>query len=128
MTAASGSTRRSASRPASPAKGSRVASRDGATPSLRRAGTGQAGRVGGGSAGAGRGADAIVLASDRPLIADMAAAGGRATFSDLATRIVTSRQFRNRLGDDVVASGQTSRPAPGVTILTRPSPSTAGTR
>jgi Protein of unknown function (DUF1585) len=69
-----------------------------------------------------------VLASDRPLIADMAAAGGRATFSDLAARIVTSRQFRNRLGDDVVASGQTSRPAPGVTILTRPSPSIAGTR
>jgi hypothetical protein len=41
-----------------------------------------------------------VLASDRPLIAEMTAAGGDASFSDLAIRIVTSRQFRNRAGDD----------------------------
>jgi len=40
-----------------------------------------------------------VLASDRPLIAEMTAAGSRATFSDLAVKIVTSRQFRNRAGD-----------------------------
>ena len=41
-----------------------------------------------------------VLASDRPLIAEMTAAGGNASFSDLAVKIVTSRQFRNRAGDD----------------------------
>jgi hypothetical protein len=41
-----------------------------------------------------------VLASDRPLLADMAAAGGSASFSDLAVKIVTSRQFRSRSGDE----------------------------
>ena len=40
-----------------------------------------------------------VLASDRPLIAGMTAAGGNASFSDLAVKIVTSRQFRNRAAD-----------------------------
>ena len=35
-------------------------------------------------------------ASDRRLIGEMVEAGGNASFSDLATRIVTSRQFRNR--------------------------------
>jgi mono/diheme cytochrome c family protein len=37
-------------------------------------------------------------ASDRRLILDMVSAGGDVTFSDLAIRIVTSRQFRNRAG------------------------------
>jgi hypothetical protein len=69
-----------------------------------------------------------VLASDRPLVAEMTAAGGRASFSDLAIKIVTSRQFRNRLGDDISTSARTSRPAPDVTMLTRPSPSSAGVR
>jgi mono/diheme cytochrome c family protein len=69
-----------------------------------------------------------VLASDRPLVAEMTAAGGRASFSDLAIKIVTSRQFRNRLGEESAATAQSSRPAPGVTLLTRPSPSTAGVR
>jgi hypothetical protein len=41
-----------------------------------------------------------VTASDRPLIREMIASGGRATFSDLAVKIVTSRQFRNHVGDD----------------------------
>jgi hypothetical protein len=41
-----------------------------------------------------------VLASDRPLVDEMVAAGGNATFADLAIRIVTSRQFRNRQGQD----------------------------
>jgi hypothetical protein len=36
------------------------------------------------------------LASDRRLIGEMVKAGGNATFTDLATRVVTSRQFRNR--------------------------------
>jgi hypothetical protein len=40
-----------------------------------------------------------ILASDRPLIAEMTAAGGGATISDLAVRIVTSRQFRHRAAD-----------------------------
>ncbi|MGH9374391.1 MAG: DUF1592 domain-containing protein, partial [Vicinamibacterales bacterium] len=40
-----------------------------------------------------------VLGSDRPLVADMTSAGGGASFSDLAVKIVTSRQFRNRAGD-----------------------------
>jgi hypothetical protein len=41
-----------------------------------------------------------VMASDRPLLAQMTAAGGETSFADLATRIVTSRQFRTRTGDD----------------------------
>ena len=36
------------------------------------------------------------MASDRPLVDEMAAGGGNASFSDLATKIVTSRQFRTR--------------------------------
>jgi hypothetical protein len=40
-----------------------------------------------------------ILASDRPLVADMTAAGGSASFSDLAVKIITSRQFRNRAGE-----------------------------
>ncbi len=43
-----------------------------------------------------------VLASDQPLVAGMTAAGGNASFSDLAVKIVTSRQFRNRSGDDEI--------------------------
>ncbi|HET7220095.1 MAG TPA: DUF1592 domain-containing protein [Vicinamibacterales bacterium] len=49
-----------------------------------------------------------VMASDRPLMREMTAAGGDATFADLAARIVTSRQFRNRVGDDDVAGPKTS--------------------
>ena len=41
-----------------------------------------------------------VLASDRPLLDELTAAGGSATFSDLATKIVGSRQFRHRQGQD----------------------------
>ncbi len=45
-----------------------------------------------------------VMASDRPLIREMMEAGGDATFADLALKIVTSRQFRNRAGDDSTPS------------------------
>jgi hypothetical protein len=45
-----------------------------------------------------------ILASDRPLLAEMAAAGGDAAFSDLAVKIVTSRQFRTRAGDEPALS------------------------
>ncbi len=41
-----------------------------------------------------------VLASDRRLLAEMATLGDDATFADLAVKIVTSRQFRHRAGDD----------------------------
>jgi mono/diheme cytochrome c family protein len=68
-----------------------------------------------------------VLASDRPLVAEMAAAGGKASFSDLATRIVTSRQFRNRTGDGP-DPGAKSGPATGVALLNRPRPSAEGVR
>jgi hypothetical protein len=54
-----------------------------------------------------------VLVSDRPLIADMTAAGGSATFSDLATRIVLSRQFRHVQG---------SRPSSPSTAIAAASP------
>ncbi len=49
-----------------------------------------------------------VLASDRPLIGEMTAAGANASFSDLALRIVTSRQFRYRAGDDGAAATTTA--------------------
>ena len=49
-----------------------------------------------------------VLASDRPLLRDMTALGSTASFSDLAVRIVTSRQFRNRAGDDDPATRLTA--------------------
>jgi len=39
-----------------------------------------------------------ILASDQSLIDRMVAAGGDATFAQLAAEIATSRQFRNRLG------------------------------
>jgi hypothetical protein len=41
-----------------------------------------------------------VLASDRPLVGEMAGLGGDASFSDLALKIIISRQFLNRTGDD----------------------------
>jgi mono/diheme cytochrome c family protein len=52
-----------------------------------------------------------VLASDRPLLGDMTALGGDASFSDLAVRIVTSRQFRNHAGD----AGAPAEPKAGST-------------
>ena len=53
-----------------------------------------------------------VLASDQPLIREMAAAGGGASFSDLAVKIVTSRQFRNRVTNDDVPPGRCRGPRP----------------
>jgi hypothetical protein len=49
-----------------------------------------------------------VQASDQPLIDRMATAGPSVTFTDLATEVVLSKQFRNRLGKEeatVVAAG-----------------------
>ena len=55
-----------------------------------------------------------ILASDAPLIAEMTAPGGEATFADLAVQVVTSRQFRNRTVEQAappteVASTMTAR-------------------
>jgi hypothetical protein len=49
-----------------------------------------------------------VKGSDRPLIETMTAAGGDASFSTLAAAIVTSRQFRNRVGDGTAAPVSTA--------------------
>ncbi len=51
-----------------------------------------------------------ILASDRPLLAEMTAAGHDATFPELAIKIVTSRQFRHRAGDDGAAQAPRTRP------------------
>ncbi|MEO7191165.1 MAG: DUF1592 domain-containing protein, partial [Vicinamibacterales bacterium] len=64
-----------------------------------------------------------VLASDQPLIKDMVTAGGSATFADLAIWIVTSRQFRDRAGEDAgtaVVSDSPSRSLAAPTRLLQP--------
>jgi hypothetical protein len=43
------------------------------------------------------------MASDRPMLDAMVKAGRKSSFGDLATRIVTSRQFRYR-GAETAAS------------------------
>jgi hypothetical protein len=52
-----------------------------------------------------------VLLSDQPLIDALVAAGGNATFSQLAAEIAASRQFRNRLGRETatVAAARSAR-------------------
>jgi hypothetical protein len=52
-----------------------------------------------------------VLASDRPLVDEMVGAGGNATFADLATKIVGSRQFRHRQGDESVHASESIQPS-----------------
>jgi hypothetical protein len=44
-----------------------------------------------------------VHASDRALIEEMVSAGGNATFAELATKVVQSRQFRHRAGREADA-------------------------
>jgi Protein of unknown function (DUF1592)/Protein of unknown function (DUF1588)/Protein of unknown function (DUF1587)/Protein of unknown function (DUF1595)/Protein of unknown function (DUF1585) len=69
-----------------------------------------------------------VLASDQRLVSDMVAAGGTATFADLAIKIVSSRQFRYRQGQTEDTSAPKGRPAgAGVTAMNRPSSLRAGT-
>jgi mono/diheme cytochrome c family protein len=50
-------------------------------------------------------------ASDRRLIGEMTGAGGEATFADLAVRVVTSRQFRNRAGLDATPAPAEAQPS-----------------
>ncbi len=57
-----------------------------------------------------------VLPTDRQLVNEMVAAGGNATFANLAVKIATSRQFRNRAGDADTAPGTS-----GVTTVSTPS-------
>ena len=52
-----------------------------------------------------------VLASDRSLIDELTSAGSNATFSDLVTKIVTSRQFLHRQGKDDAAPAGKPGPA-----------------
>ncbi len=51
-------------------------------------------------------------ASDRPLIREMSESSGEASFSDLATRLVTSRQFRHRGGSVDAAAARQAQPKP----------------
>jgi hypothetical protein len=60
-----------------------------------------------------------ILASDQTLVDQMTAAGGNATFSDLAAKIVSSRQFRNRQGKEDVLPGSTSEPKTNLIAGTR---------
>ncbi|MEO6004864.1 MAG: DUF1592 domain-containing protein [Opitutus sp.] len=68
-----------------------------------------------------------VLASDRALVAELTAAGGNATFSDLALKIVSSRQFRHRQGEQNVQLGLHPEAASEVADISLSSPSTQGT-
>ncbi len=73
-----------------------------------------------------------VRGSDRPLLDAMASAGGQRSFADLAVTIVTSRQFRNRVGDGgapaapAAPSSDSPASAPLTGARVAPSPSTAG--
>ncbi len=62
-----------------------------------------------------------VQASDRPLLDELAAAGGDATFADLAVKIATSRQFRNHTAGEDVA-GQPSSVTASLSDGNRPAP------
>ena len=56
-----------------------------------------------------------VRGSDRQLVESMIKAGANASFSDLASTIVTSRQFRNKVGDEdaaTVVARAAERPEP----------------
>jgi len=68
-----------------------------------------------------------ILASDRPLINEMVAAGPGASFADLAVKIVTSRQFRNRTGETGAAANAKAA-APAQIARVTPSTTSAGAR
>jgi hypothetical protein len=66
------------------------------------------------------------MASDRPLIRDIVAAGGDASFADVAVRIITSRQFRHRSADEAVEPEPGAEPSADIAGLNRPVRSGAG--
>ena len=55
-----------------------------------------------------------VQASDRALVDSLVTLGGNASFADLATKVVTSRQFRNREGDQIAAPAPKSARTAGM--------------
>jgi hypothetical protein len=63
-----------------------------------------------------------VQASDRALVDDLVAAGGDATFPDLITKIVTSRQFRHRQGQEEAVADLNSQPPGEIASVSRPPP------
>ena len=67
-----------------------------------------------------------VLASDRPLLAEMTAAGGAATFSDLALKVIASRQFRHHAGNEPAAAGDSTTAVQ--TMKADPPPQPTGVR
>jgi hypothetical protein len=69
-----------------------------------------------------------IMASDSPLVDEMTAAGGRATFADLAVKVATSRQFRHHRGavDAAPESGEPT--AAGTSAANRSMPPGAGAR
>jgi Protein of unknown function (DUF1592)/Protein of unknown function (DUF1588)/Protein of unknown function (DUF1587)/Protein of unknown function (DUF1595)/Protein of unknown function (DUF1585)/Cytochrome C oxidase, cbb3-type, subunit III len=67
-----------------------------------------------------------VLASDRVLVDDMIKAGGNASFADLAVKIVTSRQFRNRQGEENMHVGLNSESVSSLAGVSHPSPQLQG--
>jgi hypothetical protein len=68
-----------------------------------------------------------VLASDRALVADLTSAGTNATFSELALKIVNSRQFRHRQGGENVQLGRNPEPATAIADLNHPIQKIPGT-
>jgi mono/diheme cytochrome c family protein len=69
-----------------------------------------------------------VMASDNPLINEMATAGGRASFADLAVRVATSRQFRHHQGAGTNAPEGEVPPAARTSAANRLLPPGAGAR
>lgn len=66
-----------------------------------------------------------IMASDAPLVDEMLAAGGDATFADLATKVVTSRQFRNHKG---ISPDPDAAPAAATSAMRRVTPLEEGVR
>lgn len=69
-----------------------------------------------------------VMASDQRLVNEMVAAGNAATIADLATRIVTSRQFRTREGRGEPSSVTGALSVPSATLASGPSSQSGATR
>ncbi|MEO8078555.1 MAG: DUF1588 domain-containing protein, partial [Acidobacteriota bacterium] len=69
-----------------------------------------------------------VMGSDRPLLDEMMASGTRATVSDLAVKIVSSRQFRHRVGEDEIDEPSAPRPTSRTDATPSLSKSRAGMR
>ena len=61
-----------------------------------------------------------VGAADQRLVDEMIAAGNKASFTDLAVKIVTSRQFRNHEGRDAAPATNAEMPAPAVLQASTP--------